>query len=76
MDISMYLQTEGQGDSNITLNRLFVGGIISDSYHIPIKAPVVFLSKKLYSNCLVLVSSGNRFVRDLHKQKLLVSQSN
>jgi len=28
------------------------------------------LSKKLYSNCLVLVGSRNRFKRDLHKQKI------
>ena len=27
------------------------------------------MSKKLYSNCLVLVSSRNGFERDLHKQK-------
>ena len=33
------------------------------------KAPVVSLSKKLYSNCLVLVGSRNGFERDLHKQK-------
>ena len=30
---------------------------------------VVSLSKKLYSNCLVLVGSRNRFDRDLHKPK-------
>ena len=42
----MYLQTEGQGDSNITLNRLFVGGIISDSYQIPIKGPRCFLEQE------------------------------
>jgi len=27
------------------------------------------LSKKLYSYCLLLVGSRNRFERDLHKQK-------
>jgi len=36
----------------------------------PIKGPVVSLSKKLYSNCLVLVGSRNGFERDLHKQKI------
>ena len=36
----------------------------------PSKAPVVSLSKKLYSNCLVLVGSRNGFERDLHKQKM------
>jgi len=41
----------------------------------PIKGPVVSLSKKLYSHCLVLVGTRNRFERDLHKQKVLVSQS-
>ena len=30
----------------------------------------VSLSKKLYSNCLVLVASRNGFERDLHKQKI------
>jgi len=34
------------------------------------------LSKKLYPHCLVLVRSRNLFERDLHKQALLVSQSN
>ena len=34
----------------------------------PIKCPVVSLSKKLYSNCLVLGGSRNIFERDLHKQ--------
>ena len=34
----------------------------------PSKVPVLFLSKKLYCNCLVLVGSRNRFKRDLHKQ--------
>ena len=42
----------------------------------PSKGPVVSLSKRLYSNCLVLVGSRNGFERDLHKQKMLVSQSN
>ena len=32
--------------------------------------PVVSLSKKLYSNCLVLVGSTNGFERDLHQQKI------
>ena len=27
-------------------------------------------NKKLYSNCLVLVDSRNRFERDLHKPKI------
>ena len=40
------------------------------------RLPVVSLSKKLYSNCLVLVGSRNGFERDLHKQQLMVSQSN
>jgi len=35
----------------------------------PSKALVVYLSKKLKSNCLVLVGSRNGFERDLHKQK-------
>jgi len=30
----------------------------------------VSLSKKLYSNCLVLVGSRNGFERDLHKHKI------
>ena len=34
----------------------------------PPKAPVVSLSKKLYSHCLVLIGSRNGFERDLHKQ--------
>ena len=34
----------------------------------PSKAPVHSLSKKLNSNCLVLVGSKNGFERDLHKQ--------
>jgi len=33
------------------------------------RPPIVSLSKKLYSNCLVLVGSRNGFERDLHKQK-------
>ena len=32
------------------------------------RPPVVSLSKKLYSNCLVLVGSRNGFESDLHKQ--------
>jgi len=32
--------------------------------------PLVSLSKKLYSNCLVLVGSRNKFESDLHKQKI------
>jgi len=32
------------------------------------EAPVVSLSKKLYSHCIVLVGSRNGFERDLHKQ--------
>ena len=42
----------------------------------PSTAPVVSLSKKLYSNCLVLVGSRNGFEHDLHKQKYACSQSN
>ena len=34
----------------------------------PSNAPVVSLSKKLFSNCLVLVGSRNGFECDLHKQ--------
>ena len=34
----------------------------------PSNAPVVSLSKKLCSNCLVLVGSRNGFEHDLHKQ--------
>ena len=37
----------------------------------PSKAPVVSLSKKLYSNCLVLVASRYGFECDLHKQKIV-----
>ena len=33
------------------------------------RPPLFPLSKKLYSNCLVLVGSRNGFERDLHKQK-------
>ena len=36
------------------------------------RPPSLSLSKKLYSNCLVLVGSKNGFERDLHKQTLLV----
>ena len=42
----------------------------------PSKAPAVSLSKKLYRHFLVLVGSTNALERDLHKQKLLVSQTN
>jgi len=34
------------------------------------------LSKKLYPHCLVMVGSKNGFKRDLHKQNMLVLQSN
>jgi len=40
------------------------------------KAPIVSLSKKRYLHFLELVSSRNGFERDLHKQTLLVTQSN
>ena len=43
---------------------------------VPSKAPVVSLSKKLYSNCLVLVGSRNRFDLIYISQKIFVSQSN
>ena len=36
----------------------------------PHQSPVVSLSKKLYSDCLVLVGSRNGFERDLHKQNI------
>ena len=36
---------------------------------VPSKAPVVSLSKKLYSNCLVLVGSRNGFERDFLSKK-------
>ena len=36
----------------------------------PSKVPVVSLSKKRYSHCLVLVGSRNGFELDLHKQKI------
>ena len=38
----------------------------------PHQRPQLFvsLSKKLYSHCLVLVGSRNRFERDLHKQMI------
>jgi len=35
----------------------------------PSRSPVVSLSKKLYSHCLVLVGSRNGLKRDLHKHK-------
>ena len=38
----------------------------------PSKPPVDSLSKKLYSNCLVLVGSRNGFERDLHKPKKML----
>ena len=34
------------------------------------RPPVISLSKKLYSDCLVLVGSRNGFERDLHKQNI------
>ena len=33
------------------------------------RPPGVYLGKKLYYNCLVLVGSRSGFERDLHKQK-------
>ena len=36
----------------------------------PYQTPVVSLSRKLCSNCLVLVGSRNGFEHDLHKQKI------
>ena len=47
-----------------------IGGYLSDMSSSPIKGPVVSLSKKLYSNCLVLVGSRNQLERDLHKPKI------
>jgi len=38
----------------------------------PSKVLVVSLSKKLYPNCLVLVSSRNGFKRDIHIKAKLV----
>jgi len=35
------------------------------------RPPVVSLSKKLYSKCLVLVGSRNGFERDLHMHKIV-----
>ena len=52
-------------------------GSVSDSWSVDAsqswdralsKAPVVSLSKKLYSDCLVLIGSRNWFELDLHKQ--------
>jgi len=40
------------------------------------KGPAVSLCNKLYALCEVLVGSRNGFECDLHKKKLLVSQSN
>ena len=40
------------------------------------KGPAVSLRKQLYALCEVLVGSRNGFECDLHKKKLLVSQSN
>jgi len=40
----------------------------------PSQAPVVSLSKKHYSHCLVLI--GSSIERDLHKQNVFVLQSN
>ena len=65
------------GFNNVKSRRGSVGSA-SDSWSVdtyqswvraPSKAPVVSLSKKLYSNCLVLVGSRNGFQRDLQKQK-------
>ena len=42
---------------------------VSREFEPPSKAPVVSLSKKLYSHCLVLVGPRNGFGRDLHKHK-------
>ena len=62
-----------------TLRRRGALGSASDSWSVdtcqswvraPSKAPLVSLSKKLYSHCLVLVGSRNGFERDLHKQIL------
>ena len=47
-----------------------IGGYLSVVSSSPIKAHVVSLSKKLYSNCLGLVGSRNGFERDLHKQNM------
>jgi len=41
---------------------------VSREFRAPSNSPVVSLSMKLYSNCLVLVGSRNRFERDLHNQ--------
>ena len=58
-------------------NRRGAVGRASDSWSVdtcqswvraPWKAPVVSLSKKLYSHCLVLVGYSNGFEGDLHKQ--------
>ena len=42
---------------------------VSREFEPPSKAPVVSLSKKLYSHCLVLVGSRNGLERDLQNQK-------
>ena len=46
-----------------------IGGYLSVVSSNSIKGPVVSLSKKLYSNCLVLVGSRNGFEPDVNKQK-------
>jgi len=42
----------------------------------PHQITIVSLTKKLNSDCLVLLGCRNGFERDFHKQKVVVSQSN
>ena len=43
--------------------------LVSREFEPHLRPPLFSLSKKLYSNCLILVGSRNGFERDLHKQK-------
>ena len=77
--IFLLYNDESMSKSNVNrgVRRRGAVEIASDSWSVdtcqtwvraPSKAPAVSLSKTLYSHCLVLVGSRNRFERDLHKQ--------
>ena len=51
----------GQLVARLTRNRWIPDSHEFEPHH------VVYLSKKLYPHCLVLVGPRNRFERDLHK---------
>jgi len=77
--INLFWVLKSSMEDNTCKRRRGAVGRASDSWSMdtcqswvqaPARAPVVSLSKKLYSHCLVLVGSRNGFERELHKQKI------